>query len=148
MPEVNGKYVAPTWTDGGAPAISATELQAICDAIVRGETDVSSLVTAMAGKGSVQTGSYVGTGTYGADNKNSLTFSFVPKLVAIGAYNPNDKDSFPIVIPYGGGMTMTSNSYYPQYISWSNKTITWYTGNNMRAQLNGQGSIYYYTAIG
>lgn len=96
----------------------------------------------------IETGSYVGTGTFGAGNKNSLTFSFVPKLVAIGAYNPNDKDSYPIVIPYGGGMTMTSNNYYPQYISWSNKTITWYTGNNVRSQLNDQGSIYYYTAIG
>lgn len=33
MPMVNGKYEAPTWTNGAAPAISASELQAMSDAI-------------------------------------------------------------------------------------------------------------------
>lgn len=33
MPIVNGKYVAPTWKNGAAPAIDATELQAMSDSI-------------------------------------------------------------------------------------------------------------------
>lgn len=33
MPIQNGKYVAPTWVNGAAPAIDATELQAMSDSI-------------------------------------------------------------------------------------------------------------------
>ena len=35
MPIVNGKYVAPTWTNGSSPAISAAELQAMSDTIAQ-----------------------------------------------------------------------------------------------------------------
>lgn len=33
MPIVNGAYQAPAWVDGGPPAITATELQAMCDTL-------------------------------------------------------------------------------------------------------------------
>lgn len=37
MPTVDGRYVAPTWHDGAAPAINAAELQAMSDAIARAD---------------------------------------------------------------------------------------------------------------
>lgn len=33
MPNRNGKYVAPTWVNGGPPAVDAAEMQAISDAV-------------------------------------------------------------------------------------------------------------------
>ena len=47
-----------------------------------GQTSLAALASAM-GAAKIQTGSYVGTGTYGASNPNSLTFNFQPKLVGI-----------------------------------------------------------------
>lgn len=42
-----------------------------------GQTSLAALASAM-GAAKIQTGSYVGTGTYGPSNPNSLTFSFDP----------------------------------------------------------------------
>ena len=42
---------------------------------------INSINNALDGKARIQTGSYVGTGTYGANNPCSLTFNFVPKLL-------------------------------------------------------------------
>ena len=49
------------------------------------DADVSALQTAAAGFGncSIETQSYTGTGTYGASNPNSLTFTKKPKTVLI-----------------------------------------------------------------
>lgn len=49
---------------------------------------LADLLTWMKNNGSVQiaTGSYVGTGTYGANNPCSLTFPFVPKCIMIPTY--------------------------------------------------------------
>ena len=99
-------------------------------------------------------GSYVGTGTKGADGKCSITFPFVPKYVVIGSviggtaieatfinplttYNIN-KDTFGTFIDF--------------YCSWSEKTLTWWLdgANNFGAgdQLNAEGATYRYIAWG
>ncbi|WP_298020986.1 hypothetical protein, partial [uncultured Dysosmobacter sp.] len=86
MPRVNNKYVCPAWKDNAAPAIDAAELLAIGQSIVANQTDIETLKTAIAavsGAAKIQTGSYVGTGTYGESNPCSLTFDFSPKLVII-----------------------------------------------------------------
>ena len=46
------------------------------------------------GKARIQTGSYVGTGTYGASHPCSLTFDFVPKIVYIYSIQ-TAKDTYP-----------------------------------------------------
>ena len=38
------------------------------------------IASALSGFARIETGSYVGTGTYGASNPNTLTFGFVPKV--------------------------------------------------------------------
>ena len=53
-----------------------------------GKTTLSALASTLQsvrGYAKIQTGSYVGTGTYGADNPCSLTFEFKIKLVVLGA---------------------------------------------------------------
>ena len=58
-----------------------------------GKTTLSALASALQsvrGYAKIQTGSYVGTGTYGADNPCSLTFNFTPILITfyLGIRNP------------------------------------------------------------
>jgi len=54
----------------------------------------------------IVTGSYVGTGTYGADHPCSLTFDFLPKLIFVFAYyeNPDPGGSSARYIPLGNGI--------------------------------------------
>lgn len=100
----------------------------------------------------IETGSYTGTGTYGSSNKNSLTFSFVPKLVFIRGPRaaPNAfccfvYDSTNADMVYEGGSTSVSKT---QIITWSDKTISWYSSSSALIQMNQSNKIYVYVAIG
>ena len=98
------------------------------------------------GAANVTAGSYTGTGTYGADHPNSLTFSFEPKLVVILADNNVDATSYSFV----RGCSYYRGGY--GHVSWSGKTMTWYVSGSGSAssgtQLNSSGQIYRYVAIG
>lgn len=108
----------------------------------------------------IETGSYVGTGTYGSSNPNSLTFDFTPKLVIVTG-----------VKFVGGTLTsiIPSNSYWEGCFIWiagmvrtyvgdSNKTmefgqsentLSWYTnGTSAGNQCNTLNDTYAYIAIG
>lgn len=107
----------------------------------------------------IETGSYVGTGTYGASNPNTLTFSFSPKLVFISADNAsfgygmvyaivmlvNGRTSFRIM--YNG------TQYGTNALTWG-KTISWYctqvseVAYGPRSQLNESGTTYRFVAFG
>ena len=108
----------------------------------------------------IATGSYKGTGTSGANNPNTLTFDFEPKLVFIaynyavgydGAYfNYNDaSNEFIILTKYkvfrGSGSTNTIGS--GMLVKFDGKTVSWYTSGSS-AQGNDSGTNYRYTAIG
>ena len=101
----------------------------------------------------ITTGSYIGTGTYGASNPNSLTFAFEPKVLFIapvtnysGALNYQSifwkgVTSFPTHI----GSADTGMSVV---VNWG-KTVSWYTtGSYANRQLNDSGTSYAYIAIG
>lgn len=115
----------------------------------------------------IATGSYKGTGTYGASNPNSLTFEFEPKLVFMF------KDKFPVYgsvssttsYPVYGttiGMTTTysrslfniygrrSGDDYYLYAKKSSdgKTLSWYHEARADDQMNDSGVTYRYIAIG
>ena len=52
------------------------------------KTLVDNAQTSADEKAKIQTGSYIGTGTYGSNNPNTLTFDFEPKLLIVsGAVN-------------------------------------------------------------
>ena len=105
----------------------------------------------------IATGSYTGTGTYGASNPNTLTFNFEPKLVIIAAPY--------LTIGYGSTITRSNwklwigqpNAYVgytdghveDTYIVKGNK-FSWYNSYHGSAdmQLNDSGQTYYYIAIG
>lgn len=109
----------------------------------------------------VENGSYIGTGTYGAENPNTLTFGFVPKLVFIFGFYPSNG---PTSSAFNGTFDVTSlNEEYKKrgYMvnAWDNATdnylakisghtLSWYSTYDRNSQLNYENSYYSYIAIG
>lgn len=107
----------------------------------------------------VQFGSYIGTGTYGESNPNTLNLSFTPRFLlvmtgdrmnGIGSYA-----NFALFV-YGvaNGITVgpsSANYEIPLYATWNKNSVSWYnTDSDYRSggQLNGSGAKYRYVAIG
>ena len=109
----------------------------------------------------IETGSYVGTGTYGASNPNTLTFGFVPKFVWIyewfrsdGWFDAGGAAKIPFeIIPEGefGRKYPPSTDPTPSTNTYSKRvgsTLYWYNTGSAGNQLNYSDSTYYYIAIG
>lgn len=109
----------------------------------------------------IETGSYVGTGTYGASNPNTLTFGFAPKFVWIyewfrsdGWHDAGDAAKIPFeIIPEGefGRTYPPSTDPIPSTNTYSKRvgsTLYWYNTSSAGNQLNYSDSTYYYIAIG
>lgn len=100
----------------------------------------------------IETGSYVGTGTYGEDNQNSLTFKFPVNYIfisnigyktALAGFSP-EQSSFSI----SGYNTLGAENKIS--VSNDGKTLKWYSGSSnasAQTQLNVSGTTYYYLAI-
>ena len=107
-------------------------------------------------KARVQVLSYVGTGTYGSDHPNSLTFDFVPKMVIIygGADRTSTYMSFTILSPiFNIGYLCNLVNYqemsaYELFASLSGKTISFYSAYSGSYQSNASGYKYMALAIG
>lgn len=101
----------------------------------------------------MQTGSYTGTGGYGASEANSLTFDFVPKIVHIFAKNGTNMVHTLTIFPQDGYALFVGTGYYPYgvtNVTLSGKTVTWYSDNSNyqeNIQANQKGTIYNYLAI-
>lgn len=104
----------------------------------------------------IETGSYVGTGTYGPSNPCSLTFDFTPKIVLMhmrGTHAYSDSTHC-MVFVWGitNGFDFGSSGGRSNKVTYSGNTMSWYntTGNlaTAGAQLNESGITYWYTAIG
>ena len=103
----------------------------------------------------IATGSYVGTGTYGASNPNSLAIGFNAAYMAIYpniAFSNSRNQHYGVFLPGLKKFGTTDGNSVPAFqfstISTSNGTITWYTTVNETYQLNTSGVVYYYIAIG
>lgn len=106
----------------------------------------------------VSAGSYTGTGTYGEDNPNSITFPFTPKIwglyghTADSNYSTTDifsSESDGFIMPWGvdvyvGGYPHNNYSAY----TYDGNTGSWYSPDNASMQQNSLGVEYYYFAIG
>ena len=116
----------------------------------------------------IATGSYVGTGKYGGNNPNSLTFQAKPKKVSIvGAYinsasspgygqHYNEAAFYCDVISgeytsagygylnYGGYQYIGGSDYESKLVG---NTLSWYNTSRAEYQFNESGVKYYYFAI-
>lgn len=106
----------------------------------------------------IATGSYVGTGTYGASNPNTLTFEFEPKFIFIAAVNSSYWGLFNTLILSSeydspgyavlGGNPIVNTSSMAK-LDKNTNTLSWYlNGSNVSLQLNSSGITYHYVSIG
>lgn len=104
----------------------------------------------------IEAGSYIGTGTYGADNPNTLTFSFEPKMVIV-AYR-YDRDDY--IYAYAAGimffqraiisLTSSSGAIGSGVLAvpgWRH-ALEWFSTVSAEAQGNRSDATYHYLAIG
>lgn len=117
----------------------------------------------------IETGSYVGTGTYGADSPNTLTFGFEPKLILVDmSYTASTASNIKNAARAGLSVFFSGRTAWltdkgasnTQYTTWSGicnvtctgNTVSWYSAGNAYAngseQLNESGKTYKYIAIG
>ena len=105
-------------------------------------------------KTSIEPGSYVGTGTYGSGNPNTLTFRFEPKFVHIQAGNIGKEDSsgfkFAFFVLGTKGFSIgpgSANELYNLNAKFDGNTLSWYLGNAAQ-QLNTKSANYFFIALG
>lgn len=100
----------------------------------------------------IETGSYVGTGTYGESNPNTLTFGFKPKMVMVSSSTINTAGSnliTPMIWFDGVIYAYASPGGYSNKFTLDGNTISWYsTSTYTKDQYNNNGETYYYIAIG
>ena len=103
----------------------------------------------------IATGSYTGTGTYGADNPCSLTFNFSPTLVIVSCWRAassmTNRSVVGIFVRDDHGMRITQNTNYASrilYAAWAETSLSWYSVDGEDDQLNYDGTTYHYIALG
>lgn len=115
------------------------------------------------GRAQIAVGSYTGSGSSGSSNPNSLTFSFVPKVLMIPLFSyPKNLTHYEynlwacitsnLTTSYvkGNGLGMHQDGYNLVYgkKSSNGKTIYWYNTGTSANQFNSSGYTYHYIAIG
>ena len=96
----------------------------------------------------IETGSYVGTGTYGSDNPTSITVGFTPMLVFV---SQNDDGAIDVSGGWirgniSGTLWLGSDTEYAT-LSWGVNSVSFY-GDSAAAQFNHSGIEYNYCIIG
>ena len=120
------------------------------------QTLASQLGVQIDSKAKIQTGSYVGTGTYGADNPCSLTFDFRPIVVYISPGGNNGMFLINIdnCVSYVGTSTHTIGYLVNGHCIFNENSVSWYSTDTesdtygAKSQGNSEGNIYQYFAIG
>ncbi len=104
--------------------------------------DTSEVYTwAAVGRTTTYTGSYVGTGTYGSGNKNSLTIDEATDMVIVtgGTVGICFSRSNTAAYLFGGASSVG--------VYWGTTTVQWYNASAAIYQLNSSGATYYYTEL-
>lgn len=134
-----------------------TTFTAYTDAPTTGLYDVSDNLLLKLPGVQIETGSYVGTGTYGESNPNSLTFGFGPKLIWVyGQYSSSEAQGqttglflSPESIGSGRRLAFTKpGTSLLVTVKYSGANVLSWYGSTADAQLNYSGYTYYYIALG
>lgn len=96
------------------------------------------------GRAKIYYGSYVGTGSYGINNPNSLYFGFDAKIVFIFGHGA----SLWCIRPDSSAVPWGLSQRFATVEMWPTGGISWYSTTNSVYQLNDSVTNYYYVAIG
>lgn len=150
----NDTVFSKSSVSGGYVAINAEQYQIVAGypAIPAGTT--IKYLGVLGDKTSIETGSYVGTGTSGSGNPNTLTFGFEPKFVHIQSYSIGNGDStgygFAFFLSGARGFTIgpsSSNDLFSLNAKFNKNILSWYQANEY-AQLNEKNVKYFFAALG
>ena len=101
----------------------------------------------LAGLPKLATGTYAGTGEYGASHPNTLTFDFKPYVLL--CYNRSSY-STPALFIRGEERYLADygNSYAEMLLTWGENSVSWYNTEDEHRQLNYESATYRYLAFG
>ena len=125
------------------------------DAFQQIKTLIDNVQSSTNSKARIQTGSYVGRGTYGAGNSCSLTFDFEPWLLIVEnrdgvlyyIESTSDYVRYPILNVRCNKIYSAGSSYIN--FTWTGNRVSWYTVlNKADAQLNKIDTTYNYIVLG
>ena len=98
------------------------------------------------------TGQYMGTGKYGKNNPNSITFPFEPIIWFTPERKNYNVGNYGIIVLsiLGKGYTAMTfpNMSNATQIKKDGNTISWYSDDHPDSQLNSSNVVYYFAAIG
>ena len=94
-------------------------------------------------------GSYTGSGTFGADNPNTLSFEAKPLLLAIMPSTNSGSSAHGFLAVRGSTFTYTHPEYFNSInqVTWTNRGAAWYCAANADYQFNSGGMVFYYVAL-
>ena len=155
---IEGAYTAIDETENELNTKIAQEIQKLKNNEI---SDLEDQVADIETNGAtIESGSYVGTGEYGVNHPNTLTFNYIPKIVFIFPSQEHDFPASQCGILIGGCVSMSTdvnNSATPGIGSFeltttlTNKTLSWYYSGSFSGedsiQLNSEGKPYKYYAI-
>ena len=101
---------------------------------------VEDVATVAAGKCSMDTSTYTGTGTYGSANPVTLTFPQKPALIFV----MDDNGSFLILTPRSRwAFAYMGRNGVAQTVTWSGNSVSWWSdGGNANNQFNASNNVY------
>lgn len=129
-----------------------------------GSTVDAAILALLANRTKISTGSYVGTGTVGESNPNTLNFEFTPAVVIVCTVTVTNHPYIAVFVnPAVKNVVQTFGSdgaFYEQATAWAAKSVSWYCSDGYSGsgahysaihdycQLNSSGSTYRWIAIG
>lgn len=143
----NDTVFSKSSVSGGHVAINAEQYQIVTGypAIPAGTT--IEYLGVLGNKTIIETGSYVGTGTYGKANPQTLTFNFDVKFFVLQGHDRNNYQVARIAVKGSDLFGSSSATNSTGLVTWNGSTVSWY-GDDAPDQGNKQGSTYYYVALG
>ena len=143
---------------GGTGVASASAALTALGAAAKNHTHPAAQVT---GACQIQTGSYVGTGTYGSSNPCKLTFNFVPKALFIIVKVPDNNfmNNYAFMFGFSSSYDIiginserfTSSGSQKRcaiYGKKSGNSAIWYSLESQDHQLNVPETLYLWVALG
>ena len=153
--QVEGAYTKQQILTSATAALYGLGASAVPDDVLATARSLISTAQSTAdSKCKIMSGSYVGTGTYGKDNKNSLTFDKPPKMLIVASpanTEYNNVRSYDLLLYISGfnglapsSFTNKTDGFYLVTISGSGNTVSWYSSGSAEYQLNVSGATYNY----
>lgn len=153
LANVGNLHVWERVQSGVTDYLTSTDRNAYTDGTVDNTT--ITYLGQLGGGARIEVGSYVGTGTYGSNNKNTLTFKNKrpKKVTVVPKTHSNNSQIVSGYFPFVNGATsavarLNLGSYSSRNVnlSWSDDSVSWYSTESADVQLNKKSDTYFYVA--